>query len=479
MRKIQHILALAIAVTLYSGAAQANTHFVTLSAVVISAQTKTTTHTVVAGDSDWTIARKFGISTNELHKLNPKLDWKKLKIGSKVKVPAPKQAPKATTKPAAQTTSKATKVAKITKTDVNVRSGPGTNFDHVVQVTKGRTADVLEEKNGWVKIKFSGGTIGWVRKDMVSISTKSVKMMPVATKKPDSKPVTAPVSKPETKVAELPTTPEAGASATITISNIPETTEEPPVERTLVAPQAMPLKIKINGDDVNVRAEPKTSAKRIVQVSKGRVAEVLAQKSGWYKVKFAGGTIGWVHGDFVTKAGADEKDPIVAKAAPKSVGKGADSLISTAKQQMGIRYSWGGTSRSGFDCSGFVSFVYAKHGVKLPRTSIAMSGHGQKVASRSQLIPGDLVFFITRGSRVSHVGIFIGNNQFIHASSGGGSVRIDSLSKDYYNKRYAGARRVAKFNKALLDDAKAELGQKAIAEPDPASFQGPALNPGG
>ncbi len=107
-----------------------------------------------------------------------------------------------------------------------------------------------------------------------------------------------------------------------------------------------------------------------------------------------------------------------------------------------------------------------------------MSRHGQKVASRSQLQPGDLVFFITRGSRVSHVGIYIGDNKFIHASSGGGSVRVDSLSKDYYNKRYAGARRVAKFNRALLDDAKAELGQKAIPEPDPASFQGPVTEPG-
>jgi len=470
LRKIQHILALALAVTLGSSAAQANTNIITLTAFVISAQAKTTTHTVVAGDNDWSIARKYGITVQQLHDLNPSFNWDKLQVGTKVKVPAKKEANKPATKPVSQPTTKTTKIATISKTDVNVRSGPGTKFDQVVQVTKGRTAEVIEAKDGWVKIKFSGGTIGWVRNDMVTISTKSVKTMPVAAKKPEAKPD----SKPETKVAELPTTPEAGSNNTITISNIEEPKEHPPVEQKAL-PASMPLKIEITGDDVNIRKEPKTSSAKVVQVSKGRVADVLAQKDGWYKIKFAGGTIGWVHGDFAARTSPDAKDPIVAKTAPKAAGKGVDSLISTAKDQMGIRYSWGGTSRSGFDCSGFVGFVYAKHGIKLPRTSIAMSGYGQKVASRSQLQAGDLVFFITRGSRVSHVGIYIGDNKFIHASSGGGSVRIDSLSKDYYNKRYAGARRVAKFNKALLDDAKAELGQKAVPEPDPASYQGPEL----
>ncbi|MBX3114455.1 MAG: C40 family peptidase [Fimbriimonadaceae bacterium] len=469
MRKIQHILALALAVTLGSGAAQANTTIVTLTNVVISAQAKTTTHTVVAGDNDWSIARKYGITVKELHDLNPSLDWNKLKVGAKVKVPAKKEASKPAAKPAAQTNTKTTKIATITKTDVNVRSGPGTNFDQVVQVAKGRTAEVLEAKNGWVKVQFSGGTIGWIRNDMVSISTKTVKTMPVAAKKPEAKPE----SKPETKVAELPETPAAGSNS-ITITNIEEPKEEAPAEPQNTG-SAMPLKIEITGNDVNIRKEPKTSSPRIVQVTKGRVADVLAQKDGWYKVKFAGGTIGWVHGDFAARTDPDAKDPVVAKSEPKAAGKGVDSLISTAKDQMGIRYSWGGTSRSGFDCSGFVQFVFAKHGVKLPRTSISMSQYGEKVPSRSKLIAGDLVFFITRGSRVSHVGIYIGDNKFIHASSGGGSVRIDSLSKDYYNNRYAGARRVAKFNKALLDDAKAELGQKAIPEPDPASYQGPEL----
>jgi hypothetical protein len=118
------------------------------------------------------------------------------------------------------------------------------------------------------------------------------------------------------------------------------------------------------------------------------------------------------------------------------------NMLATARSQMGVRYKWGGTSRNGFDCSGFTTYVFAKHGINLPRTANAQSNVG-RVVQRGALQPGDLVFFKTSTyARVTHVGIYIGNDQFIHASSGGGSVRINSLSENYYNQRYVGARRV-------------------------------------
>lgn len=118
----------------------------------------------------------------------------------------------------------------------------------------------------------------------------------------------------------------------------------------------------------------------------------------------------------------------------------SEAILNTAKKQIGVRYVWGGTSRSGFDCSGFVRYVFAKHDFKLPRTSYEQWRVGD-IVYRSELNPGDLVFFKTRNSRVSHVGIYKGNNMFIHASSGGGKIRVNEI-EGYYANRYAGARRV-------------------------------------
>lgn len=115
-------------------------------------------------------------------------------------------------------------------------------------------------------------------------------------------------------------------------------------------------------------------------------------------------------------------------------------IINTAEKQIGIRYVWGGTSRGGFDCSGFVRYVFSKHNFKLPRTAAEQSRVGKNV-SRLKWIPGDLIFFGSRNSRVSHVGIYKGNNKFIHASSGGGRIRIDEIA-GYYATRYVGARRI-------------------------------------
>lgn len=117
-----------------------------------------------------------------------------------------------------------------------------------------------------------------------------------------------------------------------------------------------------------------------------------------------------------------------------------DEIIETAKNQIGVRYVWGGTSRRGFDCSGFVQYVFDKNDIELPRTSIEQWRVGESVR-RSELKAGDLVFFRTRGSRVSHVGIYKGDNKFIHASSAGGRIRINELT-GYYASRYAGGRRI-------------------------------------
>ncbi|WAH39327.1 NlpC/P60 family protein [Alicyclobacillus dauci] len=120
----------------------------------------------------------------------------------------------------------------------------------------------------------------------------------------------------------------------------------------------------------------------------------------------------------------------------------ASAIIATAKGFLGTPYVWGGTAPSGFDCSGFVQYVYGQNGVTLPRTSTEQSTVGTSI-TQAALQPGDLVFFAdTWKAGVSHVGIYLGNRQFIEESSGKGQVIITSLDNPYYAAHYAGARRV-------------------------------------
>jgi cell wall-associated NlpC family hydrolase len=117
-------------------------------------------------------------------------------------------------------------------------------------------------------------------------------------------------------------------------------------------------------------------------------------------------------------------------------------IIEVAKSYLGTPYRSGGTSRNGVDCSGFVTAVFRQFNISLPRTSLSQSTYGESV-SRSQLEPADLVFFKTSRRRsVSHVGIYLGQGKFIHASTRSHRVRIDHIEDDYFRKRFVVARRI-------------------------------------
>ncbi len=120
-----------------------------------------------------------------------------------------------------------------------------------------------------------------------------------------------------------------------------------------------------------------------------------------------------------------------------------ETLINNAMQLIGVRYRWGGnTPQSGLDCSGFVRYVFNDtFGFLLPRKSAQMSKVGLEIG-KEELRPGDLVFFNTMRHAFSHVGIYVGDNKFIHAPSKGKSIRVDDMTKVYWEKRYNGARRL-------------------------------------
>jgi cell wall-associated NlpC family hydrolase len=117
-----------------------------------------------------------------------------------------------------------------------------------------------------------------------------------------------------------------------------------------------------------------------------------------------------------------------------------DELLALSRRYLGVRYRWGGTTPSGFDCSGFMYYVFGRLGVTLPRTTFSMFDGGAPVP-REDLQSGDLVFFETVSPGPSHAGIYLGDGRFIHASSGAGRVLITSMDDAYYAPRYLGARR--------------------------------------
>ena len=159
-----------------------------------------------------------------------------------------------------------------------------------------------------------------------------------------------------------------------------------------------------------------------------------------------------------------------ASAVPANVWHGAQDLAIYALGLIGVDYKFGGTSPDrGLDCSGLVRYVFQQvTGVTLPRTSQEISRMGQKIPV-AELMPGDLVFFNTRRLQFSHVGIYLGEGRFIHSPRQGGEVEIVTLSKDYWQKRFDGARRLAGALPALIPGAQAGT----------ARADGPPLDAGG
>ena len=213
----------------------------------------------------------------------------------------------------------------------------------------------------------------------------------------------------------------------------------------------------VNPSLVNMRSGPSTSNSVVDKVSGGEKVFIFGFNCGWYKVKYDG-QIGYIRSDLVTltevpyeNSGSSNtygKSSSGSSSSSSSSGSSNASLgqqiAATAKKYIGCAYIFGGTSPSGFDCSGFVQYIYKLYGYNLYRTADVQLNNGYSV-SRSNLQPGDLVFFANTyntTAAASHVGIYIGDGQFVHAANSYSGVKTDYLSTDYYNSRYVGARRI-------------------------------------
>ena len=278
--------------------------------------------------------------------------------------------------------STSTTKATVTATSLNVRSGAGTSYSVITKLSKGTVVDVIESaSNGWKKIKTSGGTTGWASGDYL-------------------------------------TTGSAGNSST---DNSTSQTS---------------YKATVNTDSLNMRKGAGTSYSVITKLSKGTVVDVLESASnGWKKIKTSNGTIGWVSGSYLANG-------VVEQTSTPSTNK-VQAVIDLAHKQLGKPYVWGAEGPNSFDCSGLIYYVYKNAaGITLPRTSSAQYSAGVAV-SRSNLKAGDLIFSSTDGTgNITHVAIYVGDGQMIHAPRNGKNVEKVSINNSYWNKAYVGARRV-------------------------------------
>lgn len=199
--------------------------------------------------------------------------------------------------------------------------------------------------------------------------------------------------------------------------------------------------VRSGGSALNVRSGPGTDYEIVTVLYDRTVVTINGIDNGWYKISYKEKT-GYVLSDYMVtckdSAGSRGDSPVISAAV--SLGQ---QVVDYAKQYLGTPYVWGGNGPYSFDCSGFTKYVYAHFGYTLNRTASAQLSNGYSV-SCGELQPGDLVFFHNGrvSTPVSHVGIYVGDGQFIHASTNTYSVQFDSLYSNYYNKTYVYARRI-------------------------------------
>lgn len=271
----------------------------------------------------------------------------------------------------------------VTGDDLNVRKSPDIRADVLIQLSKGVKVLILDVSGSWYKIAY-GDVTGWVYGEFLSLKDEAI---------------------------------STGV---------------------------------INADDVNVRSNPDLSSEVLTRLNKGENVSIFGRTEDWYKIKVSDGKSGWVYKEFLTvkrtlaSRGAVEDGAVSVESSKEEEGNVQQKIVNYAKKFLGVRYVYGGSSPKGFDCSGFVQYVYNYFGIKLERVSASQAKHGVKVGKDS-LKTGDLVFFDTNGGHnaIEHVGIYIGNGKFIHASSGrtARKVIISDLTEGFYANTYMTARR--------------------------------------
>jgi len=427
---------------------------VKIASVAKSNKSKILTHTIKKGDSLYSIARNNHITVDALKKANKIKSEKNLKLGQLLTIPLPAaENKKAEIKVAkAESGKKKSKIASVqkeSKTKMLTHTVKKGDSLYIIAKNNHTTVKVLREAN---KIKSEKSLkLGQLIKIPVPVTEKSeteVRIAKADTAESTKKAKAASAEKTAGSKTLTHTVKKGDLLYTIAKNNHVSVKALKKANNIKSVKSLKPGQILTIPGAVNNASEPLKLAESEKKKEQTKIAKAkteaeksikLAKAESKKKTKIAS-----------AKKSSSKKLSQEHKQSKKSFlsrltsGSKSPLKLSAAKKQLGKRYVWGAEGPYSFDCSGFTSYVCKKSGVCLPRRSIDQSKVGKRV-SRKNLKPGDLVFFDTsrrhRGY-VNHVGIYLGNNKFIHASSAKKKVVIASLEKPFYKSRFKWGRRV-------------------------------------
>jgi len=331
-------------------------------------------------------------------------------------------------------------IALITAESVNLRMEPNLRSDVITQVDTYMKVYIIDERKPWYFVSVPKiGRKGWVFGDFVQpldyvvISGDDVNLR----EKPDmSSKVIMQLPKGMRFVKKawqnnfiLVAHPQKGITGWVhqRYANVEE--------------QKGPPAYFVNGYSVNFREEPSIVSEVYEQLDTGTKVSVLGREEKWTKIRYHGRT-GFMYSEYLKSEDTWQKTGGI-RGAKRNLG--AD-LIGRALNLRGTPYRWSGESIKGFDCSGFIYYLIgsATGATGLPRSAADMFADLGVAIHVEDLEPGDLVFFTTYKAGASHVGLYLGDGDFVHASSAKGKVVISNMSEGYYKERFIGARRVPK-----------------------------------
>ena len=352
----------------------------------------------------------------------------------------------------------ATDMRTVTASSLNFRTGPSTSYSIINVLMNGQKVEYISTSGSWLKVKYNGVT-GYVHGDYVTKgttdnsttgTTKYVSASVGLNVRSGAGTSYSKLGKLEYKEKVTVLSTSNGWSkinyngktgyvdSSYLKSTVPGSTNDNTNNETTGT-----TKYVNTTSGLNVRSGAGTSYSKLGKLEYKEKVTVLSTSNGWSKIKYNGKT-GYVDSSYLqsTVPGSNGNN---ANNNNNTVSTKANEVIAYAKTLLGKPYVWGAQGPNSFDCSGFTYYVFKnKAGIVLPRTSSAQSKYGTYV-SKSNLKAGDLVFFDTNGANdgnVSHVGMYIGNGQMIHASYGQKKIVIANFNDSYYQKAYVNARRV-------------------------------------
>lgn len=314
--------------------------------------------------------------------------------------------------------------AQVAKTEVSVRKTPGGK--EVAIAKKGAIVAVLSTSNGWANVRFSDGVSGWIHKSMLVFPEGETAKASQATK------------------IELPKAPSDEKALPETPDRIVSDTNQPKRLSISISDGKASIRQVDGTHQVEALETPAATPATTQSFEQPVQSPVLKAKNLDIPVVDRAPLPPLEAAPFAPapKSAKPTKDAVQPKVEGTS-DAAAKILDQAASMKGSIFYRYGGEgSRGGWDCSAFVRHCFAKAAnITLPRTAMEQYSRGTSI-SKSELQPGDLVFFSSRISRVGHVGIYWGDGKFIHCSSGKNGVAISGLSESYYASHYVGAKRI-------------------------------------